>query len=58
MQTGLRVLFVVYEMGSMEIPFKTCAELHVSALQSKRAPLARLASIPVLSDASSAALIS
>lgn len=57
MQTGLRVLFVVYEMEGMEVQFETCARLHVSALPSKRALLARSASIPVLSDASLVALI-
>ena len=34
MQAGLRVIFVVYEMEGMEIQFKTCAGLHVSALPS------------------------
>jgi len=41
MQTGLRVLVVVYEMEGMEVQFETYAGLHVSALLSKRAPLVR-----------------
>lgn len=57
MQPGLRVLSVVYEMEGMEAHFETCARLHVSALPSKRALLARSASVPALSDASLAALI-
>lgn len=57
MQTGLRVLFVLYEMEGIEVQFETCAGLHVSALLSKRALLARSASVPALNDASCMALI-
>lgn len=56
-QMGLKVLSVVYEMDGMEVHFETCARLHVSSWLSKKAPPARSASVPVLSDASRVALI-
>lgn len=52
--TRLRVVFVVYEV---EAQSETCTGLHISAPLSSRAPLARSASAPALSDASRAALI-
>lgn len=57
MQTGLSLLFVVYEMKGLEVLFETCAGLHISALLSKRALLAHSASVPALSDASCVVLI-